>query len=507
MKKIILFTLLASVLLSCTACKKQQTEMTQETTMTENLPTQSEMTTSTNINTDSELETKSATTTKNNNSESNTNSTTSSINITNLPSSTAPTITETIEPTESPLQLKMQEALQNAIDEEEQQAIQAVQPETESKIYYENTYRDFKKENFPNLDMLSTYTPQKLTSSNGSNIHKYFFEAKPISGTNLLQMQKLASSFANIDIAINKITSNADTLENAEYLLYNSDSLYLRLQDKGECILYRPDEIQKFTGEENLDNWNPLANSTNLGRIGIPEIRESAEKWGISTNGRGDMESFDVMIEFEQEFYLNGQKYSLHDFNESVYYDIEQLRQNECFSSVYSSFSFQDCELLEFPNSGQAIYITLKLISLESNLHVNSTQKSAFLDNQQKTCPQTIKILMFDLDSIAYMELPTTLTQEPDTIETLDNIYCSLSDACTIISDYLTQTYNQDYIYHVLRFSISYQTLLLYQNNQYLGMVQAPMYHFTIDNLPDDNQSVLYADIALDTKQLYISYS
>ncbi|MDE6657280.1 MAG: hypothetical protein K2J88_01710, partial [Oscillospiraceae bacterium] len=174
--------------------------------------------------------------------------------------------------------------------------------------------------------------------------------------------------------------------------------------------------------------------------------------------------------------------------------------------SVYSSFSFQDCELLEFSNGGQAIYITLKLIFLESSLHVNSTQKSAFLDDQQQTCPQTIKILMFRPDSIAYMELPATLTQEPDTIETLDSTYCSLSEACTIISDYLNQNYSQDYTYHVLRFSISYQTLLLYQNNQYLGIVLAPMYHFTIDNLPDDNHAILYADIALDTKQLYISY-
>ena len=111
MKKIILFIFLTSVLLSCTACKKQQEnlETIQETAMTEMTDN-----TNININTNSESETKS-TTIINNNSESNANSTTTS---TSLLSSTAPTTTEIIDPTESPLQLEMQEALQIAIDEE-----------------------------------------------------------------------------------------------------------------------------------------------------------------------------------------------------------------------------------------------------------------------------------------------------------------------------------------------------------------------------------------------------
>ncbi|MDE6708649.1 MAG: hypothetical protein K2K06_11525 [Oscillospiraceae bacterium] len=111
---------------------------------------------------------------------------------------------------------------------------------------------------------------------------------------------------------------------------------------------------------------------------------------------------------------------------------------------------------------------------------------------------------MFTPDSIAYIELPAIATQEPDTIETLSGTYCTVNEACTILSDYLSQEYS----YTVDSISILYQNLFLYQDNQYAGIVQAPMYHFIIHN-PDVNSSYqkIYADIALDTKQLYISYS
>ncbi|MDE5737979.1 MAG: hypothetical protein K2H93_06415, partial [Oscillospiraceae bacterium] len=149
----------------------------------------------------------------------------------------------------------------------------------------------------------------------------------------------------------------------------------------------------------------------------------------------------------------------------------------------------------------QGFYVTLKLSVPETNIHISNIQKSAFLNKEQQTCPQEIKLLMFTPDSIAYIELPEILTQEPDTIETLSGTYCTANEACTILSDYLSQ----EYIYTVGTINLLYQNLFLYQDNQYVGIVQVPMYHFLIEN-PDSNSpyEIIYADIALDTKQLYI---
>ncbi|MDE6708824.1 MAG: hypothetical protein K2K06_12415, partial [Oscillospiraceae bacterium] len=225
MKKIILFILFTSVVLSCTACKKQQEnfETIQETTITETVSTQSEIITDVTISTNSETK---STTTNHTNSESNANSTTTSTSMTSLLSSTAPIVTETIDPTESPLQLEMQEALQIAIDEEERQAIQDVQETRETAIYYKDSTLDFDSDNFKNLNMQNINLP-RIQTSNGDNIHTHFFEAKSMSGNNLLQMQKMANYFADVQINTEKINASAETLEDSEYLIYNSDSLYL----------------------------------------------------------------------------------------------------------------------------------------------------------------------------------------------------------------------------------------------------------------------------------------
>ena len=487
MKKIILFIFLTSVLLSCTACKKQQEnlETIQETAMTEMTDN-----TNININTNSESETKS-TTIINNNSESNANSTTTS---TSLLSSTAPTTTEIIDPTESPLQLEMQEALQIAIDEEERQAIQDVQETRETAIYYKDPTLDFDSDNFKNLNMQNINLP-RIQTSNGDNVHTHFFEAKSMSGNNLLQMQKMANYFADVQINTEKINASAETLEDSEYLIYNSDSLYLEYQNSGKCILYRPDIIQEFTGEEISNNWNPLENSINLGDA-VP-IDNNKKRYNNNEYIGGVVDQF-------QTIYLNGKET---DFANISFYLSSYLfyaREHDCLSSLCQIQIIQDFKLLEFSNNIQALYITLKLSVLNTNINISNTKKSAFQNAEQQTCPQEIKLLMFTPDSIAYIELPAIATQEPDTIETLSGTYCTVNEACTILSDYLSQEYS----YTVDSISILYQNLFLYQDNQYAGIVQAPMYHFIIHN-PDVNSSYqkIYADIALDTKQLYISYS
>ncbi|MDE7094334.1 MAG: hypothetical protein K2O52_05420, partial [Oscillospiraceae bacterium] len=443
-----------------------------------------------NINTNSESETKS-TTIINNNSESNANSTTTS---TSLLSSTAPTTTEIIDPTESPLQLEMQEALQIAIDEEERQAIQDVQETRETAIYYKDPTLDFDSDNFQNLNMQNINLP-RIQTSNGDNVHTHFFEAKSMSGNNLLQMQKMANYFADVQINIEKINASAETLEDSEYLIYNSDSLYLEYQNSGKCILYRPDIIQEFTGEEISENWNPLEYSTNLGEVRVIDNEQNV----IFNN-----EYIGGMVDEMQTIYLNGEETTPLEIKSFVSSYLRQAKQNLGLSSLYEIGKIQDCELLEFSNGIQGFYLTLKLYIHEAGLNISSTQKSAFLNEEQQTCPQEIKLLMFTSDSIAYIELPEILIQEPDTIETLSGTYCTANEACTILSDYL----NQDYIYTIHQISIIYQPLFLYQDNQYAGIVQAPMYHFVMTN-PDTNSpyKIIYADIALDTKQLYISYS
>ncbi|MDE6777117.1 MAG: hypothetical protein K2J25_04185, partial [Oscillospiraceae bacterium] len=391
-----------------------------------------------------------------------------------------------------PLQLEMQEALQNAIDEEERQAIQNVQETRETAIYYKDPTLDFDNNNFSNLAFMETASFPKIRTDNGYNIHTYFFEAKSMSGKSLLQMQKMANYFANVSINIEKINSSSQSLEDSEYLVYNSDSLYLEYQNSGECILYRPDIIQEFTGEEISDSWIPLENSINLG--------DAKPRCDIYHNN----EYFGKRIDENQAIYLNGQETNFMNISVFLHSYLYSAQIDGCLSSLYEMQAIQDFELLEFPNGMQGFYITLKLSVPETNIHISNTQKSAFLNKEQQTCPQEIKLLMFTPDSIAYIELPEILTQEPDIIETLSGTYCTANEACTILSDYLSQ----EYIYTVGTISLLYQNLFLYQDNQYVGIVQVPMYHFLIEN-PDSNSpyEIIYADIALDTKQLYISYS
>ncbi|MDE6003954.1 MAG: hypothetical protein K2G88_01025, partial [Oscillospiraceae bacterium] len=204
MKKIILFTFLTSVLLLCTACKKQQENLenisktTTTTIMTETNTTQSEIITNSTIHSESDFESKISTITSTN-SETSTTSITNKITTTSLSSETTAPSIATTDPTESPLQLEMQEALQNAIDKEERQAIQDVQETRETAIYYKNPTLDFDSDNFQNLNMQDLNLP-RIQTSNGYNVHKYFFEAKPMSGKNLLQMQKMAMDFADVAI-------------------------------------------------------------------------------------------------------------------------------------------------------------------------------------------------------------------------------------------------------------------------------------------------------------------
>lgn len=472
-RKLILSGLLVSILFTCTACRKnsESPEIIQATSMvTEAISTESETVTSSNLKTTSDtvatirIETNSDTVT----------SITNTTNTTKLSSSTTET---SIESSESALHAEMQEALQIAIDEEERQAIQDVQPETEPLIYYKNPTLNFKPENFQNLG-IDGYGFTILTSDNGNNVHKYFFEAEPMSGKHLLQMQKIANHFADTAINIEKVRPSAETLEHSEYLQYKSNSLYMKLQNTGECLLYCPDNIQEFTGEEIVsDDWNPLDHSTSLGAV----------------TGYG-----------ERNYVLDGEATCLLDIHMFLIDYLEQAQLDGWLSSVYDISSIQDCELLEFPNGVQAFYLTLQLSSGEVQFDIDNTQKSAFLDNEQQIHAQEIKLLMFRPDAIAYMQLPATLTQEPDHIETLPGTYCTLNEACAIISDYLPQ----EYIYHVTSISIIYETLFLYQDTQYLGIVQTPMWHFVIDNSPDSDSPYqpLYADIDIDTQQLYISY-
>ncbi|MDE5792382.1 MAG: hypothetical protein K2H66_02525, partial [Oscillospiraceae bacterium] len=62
----------------------------------------------------------------------------------------------------------MQEALQNAIDEEKRQAIQDVQLETEKILQYRNPNKNFKKENFQNL-VIDNYNSPSISNYRGSN--------------------------------------------------------------------------------------------------------------------------------------------------------------------------------------------------------------------------------------------------------------------------------------------------------------------------------------------------
>ncbi|MDE6708825.1 MAG: hypothetical protein K2K06_12420, partial [Oscillospiraceae bacterium] len=292
-----------------------------------------------------------------------------------------------------------------------------------------------------------------------------------------------------------KINASAETLEDSEYLIYNSDSLYLEYQNSGKCILYRPDIIQEFTGEEISENWNPLEHSTNLGEVRVIDNEQTV----IFNN-----EYIGGMVDEMQTIYLNGEETTPLEIKSFISSYLRQAKQNGGLSSLYETSRIQDCELLEFSNSMRGFYITLKLSISETGFNISNTQKSAFLNEEQQTCPQEIKLLMFTPDSIAYIELPEFLTQEPDTIETLSGTYCTANEACAILSDY----FGQEYIYTVCIIGLLYQNLFFYQDNQYAGMVQTPMYHFEITN-PDINSpyEIIYADIALDTKQLYISYS
>lgn len=131
---------------------------------------------------------------------------------------------------------------------------------------------------------------------------------------------------------------------------------------------------------------------------------------------------------------------------------------------------------------------------------VDYTEKTAYLNPNRAIKGQYIQVLMLSKDSVDYISLPPVLTRSPDYQQTLSGTYCTLAEACEILSAYL----NPNHVYEVEDLDIRYETVFLGD----LGIVQSPMWHLEISSLTGEEAKyhTLYADIDLDSKELYISY-
>ena len=379
--------------------------------------------------------------------------------------------------------------LQKAVtDKEEKAAIKAVQEE--ERIYYKNPTLDFDPEAYANLN-ISSYGFGGLTSANGSNIHQYFFESKSMSGTDSLYLQKACEGYSGITFDADKVkSSTGKSLEDSECLAYQNDSAYVELHQDGTCMMYNKNHISEILGQKIPSGmWNPSNDSKSHFYI-----------WTFQTwKSRNPDDGFPNQDELS--YLLNGEIVSVAEACAFLFEYFMQSIEAGWISSLYQveAFTPVSVELMEYKNGSYGYYFTIQLHTSKTLLPVDYTDKTAYLNPERAVKGQYIQVLMLSKDSVDYISLPSTLTRTPDYTQTVQGTYCTLSEACEILSEYLSS----GHVYDVKNINIQYETVYLNE-----GIVQSPMWHFEVTSLTGEEAKydILYADIDLETKELYISY-
>ncbi len=353
------------------------------------------------------------------------------------------------------------------IDEEERKAFEAIQP-TEELVYYRDPVKDFDKDGYANLQ-IDGYTVKIPSSANGVNIHEHFYETTNLSETDVSFLKNTVEN-------ISGNAFHAEQLNSSEKLIYQNDSIYAEM-----------DKFGNFYMQNNtLQNDSPWT----------PE-QEKQISLVSSTDGQG---AYSIQ---NRTFSLNGQTVILQELSEFLREKIQSVMkaENDSFSEYYELMkSPQKIEEIQLEDGRTGYLFTFSLHTSVTDFEVDSRKKSRYENEDRAVKGQYVQVFMLNPDSIDYLYLPPIFTRTPDTQRTLSGTYCTLTEACQKISENLPQ----EGTFTVENIQICYETVFLNdENHQFQGMACVPMWHI---NLISPDGEKIFADVNLDTKELYFSY-
>ncbi len=457
MKKLLLCVLLLACI-GFTGCKKDkflEKETSPETTRTETVSeTNSGTETEDFPETKTTAETETATGTETSDSGKTTTTTTE----------TGTTTTGTETTTE--ISLNAENALQEAeIDEEERKAIEAVQ-QTEPPIYYHNPELDFDREGYSNLHIGNMFFA-KFNSSEG-NIYQDFYETKNLSGADLLFLKNVVENVSESDFDAEQVkSSTGKSLEESEKLIYQNDSLYVEMDKYGNFYM------QNNTLQNN-SLWTPEGNQTSV----------------VDKDMHGVFYSTKTVLTFEQ------QEVTLQEVNEFLNNYLNQLNKGELLPEKHH------INLEANPDKIEEVQLKDGRIGclLTYSVGADNRKRSRYENENRAVNGQYVQIFMLNPDSVDYLYLPPILTRKPDYQQMLSGKYCTLAEACQILSDSLPS----DQVFDVKNIQLGFGTVFFYdEEHQFQGMACVPMWY--MDLLSPEGE-VIFANVDADTRELYFSY-
>ena len=389
------------------------------------------------------------------------------------------------------------------MDEEERKAFAAVQ-QTEPLIYYKDPNLDFDKDSYPNLQ-IDIPPIGKLYSDNGANVKEHFYEKKTLSGADLLFMKNAVENVSGIAFDAEQVkSSTGKSLEESEKVIYRNDSHYAEMDKFGNFHIQSNTLPDDFSPEqEHQIIWSddfryvegrdfPQVKDLNFsfGEESVSAVEEiqflneyfqQAEELGWIGNENFVMKNTTIYMEVQQE---NGEM-EMQGFSMKDFFDVREIQLEDGKIGYLWTFKISSKELY---NNG---------IGLE----VGCQTKSRYENDDRAVKGQYVQALMLSPHSVDYLYLPPILTRNPDYQQNLSGTFCTSSEAFQLISDSLPQ----GEIYQVSGLvRIFYETVFLNdENHEFQGLACVPMFHV---ELISPTGEMIFADVNLDTKELYFSY-
>ncbi len=458
MKKMLICVLLLACI-GFTGCKKDKTpekEIFSETaTRTETI---SEMISETETENFSETKTKAKPETE----------TSPSGKTTTTPETTGTkTGTTTGTETATEISLNAENILQAAeLDEEERKAFEAVQ-QTEPPIYYQNPVLNFEEENYSNL-RIENVSFGAFSSASG-NVYQDFYETANLSGADLLFLKNAVENVSGSAFHAEQVkSSTGKSLEESEKLIYQNELIYTEMDKFGNFYM------QNNT-LQNDPLWTPEENQ---------EISLIAEKRHfydecLLTFGNQTMKFQEVNM-----------------FLASYIHSVE----SELFPERYTILNPQKIEEIQLKDGRIGCLFTYSVKTKISQYTIDSRTRSRYENENRAVNGQYVQIFMLNSDSVDYIYLPPILTRKSDYQQMLPGKYCTLAEACQILSERLPL--NQ--VFDVENIQLGLGTVFFYdEEHQFQGMACVPMWY--MDLLSPEGETT-FANIDVDTRELYFSY-
>ncbi len=460
MKRMLIFMLLLACI-GFTGCKKDKTpekEIFSETvTRTETI---SEMISETETENFSETETETET------KISDSGKTITTTETTGTEIGTITTETETT----TEISLNAENILQAAeLDEEERKAIEAVQ-QTEPPIYYKNPTQNFEEDSYSNLH-IEGYGFSLFNSSAG-NIYQNFYETTNLSGADLLFMKNAVESFSGSAFNSEQVkSSTGQTIEESEKLIYQNELIYAEMDKFGNFY------IQNQTLQNN-SLWTPEENQ------GISLIAK-----------QGYFYSDDYLLTF------GNQTVEFQEVDEFLKNDIRRLNESELFPESYEMMeSPEKIEEIELKDGRKGYLFTFSVGTRISHYLIDNRKRSRYENENRAVNGQYVQMLMLSSDSVDYCYFPPMLTRKFDYQQMLPKDYCSLAEACQIISEHLPS----EQVFDVEDIQLGFGTIFFYdENHQFQGIACVPMWYMDLLS-PDGGR--IFANVDVNTKELYFGY-